>query len=228
MIPSAIINARNMEPTVKIPFAFDVDRLRSDTDKALAEGVGHNNRTFRHGQGWNTVALYSVDGRTDADALRWAGWDADYRPTPILEKCSYFKEVIDGFKCPIYRVRLSKLAAGTSINPHRDKGDTWAVGKIRLHIPIYTNEDIWFFIDDQRVVMAEGECWYTDVSHLHSVTNRSNEDRVHLLLDVGVNNWLRSVFPKESLISKARNLKTKARFFGTEKVWELRKKFGLT
>ena len=76
--------------------------------------------------------------------------------------------------------------------------------------------------------MKEGECWYADVSYLHSVTNRSEKDRVHLLLDVGVNDWLRGVFPKESLLNKARNLKTKAGFIGSEKVWEWRKKIGLT
>ena len=177
---------------------------------ALAEGEGHLNRTWRHGTGWKTVALYSVDGRTDEDALRWAGWDANYQPTPILERCPYFQEVIAGFQCPIFRVRLSRLAAGTSINPHRDKGDTWAIGKIRLHIPIVTNEDVWFFIDDQRVIMREGELWYADVSPLHSVNNRSDQDRVHLMLDVGVNDWLRKEFPKESLAEEFRTFVNEA------------------
>ncbi len=217
-----------MDFAVQLDRRYDPELLKVDTAVALEKGEAHLNRTFRHGTGWKTVALYSVEGRTDADALRWAGWDADYRPTPILKDCPYFEEIIAGFECPIYRVRLSNLAAGQSINPHRDRGDTWAIGKIRLHIPVTTNDEVWFFVDDQRVVMNEGELWYADVSPLHSVYNRGAEDRVHLMLDVGVNDWLRDMFPTESFFERLANFKERSLYLGKERLWELREKAGLT
>lgn len=217
-----------MDFAVRLDTTYDTDRLKADMETALAEGEGHLNRTWRHGTGWKTVALVSVDGRTDADALRWAGWDANYQPTPILDRCDYFREIVDGFHCPVYRVRLSNLAAGQAINPHRDRGDTWAIGKIRLHIPIVTNEDVWFFIDDQRVIMREGELWYADVSPLHSVHNRSDQDRVHLMLDVGVNDWLRAQFPDEPLLERLSNFGERSLYMSKERLWEARQRLGLT
>lgn len=217
-----------MDFSVQLDRQYDIEKLKSDTQTALSKGDAHLNRTFRHGDGWKTVALYSVDGRTDPDALRWAGWDANYQPTPILKECPYFQEVINGFQCPIFRVRLSNLAAGQSINPHRDRGDTWAIGKIRLHIPVITNDEVWFFVDDQRVIMKEGELWYADVSPLHSVYNRSDVDRVHLMLDVGVNDWLRAMFPKESVMERLSNFRERSMYMGKERLWEIRQKAGLT
>jgi hypothetical protein len=217
-----------MDFAVRLDRTFDVDRLQADMKHAYESAEVHMNRTFRHGEGWKTIALYSVDGRTDADALRWAGWKANYQPTPILKECPYFQEIVDSFHCPIYRVRLSKLLAGTAINPHRDQGDTWAIGKVRLHIPIVTNPDVWFFVDDQRVIMNEGELWYADVSPLHSVHNRGTEDRVHMMLDVGVNDWLREQFPPETLVERLKNFGQRSVYMSKERLWELRERAGLT
>jgi hypothetical protein len=218
-----------MDRFVRFDKSYDVDLLKRDMQVALsANGHVHSNRTWRHGEGWNTVALYSVDGRTDPDALRWAGWDANYQPTPILEQTPYFRQIIDEFQCPVFRVRLSNLAAGQAINPHRDRGDCWAVGKVRLHIPVVTNPDVWFFVDDQRAVMNEGELWYADVAPLHMVFNRGTEDRVHLMLDLGVNDWLRDMFPDETLSERLYNLGYRTWYLGKERLYELRERAGLT
>jgi hypothetical protein len=39
--------------------------------------------------------------------------------------------------------------------------------------------------------MAPGECWYLRLSDPHRVANRGETDRVHLLIDCRVNDWLR-------------------------------------
>jgi hypothetical protein len=38
--------------------------------------------------------------------------------------------------------------------------------------------------------MHEGECWYLDLSLPHWVENRGARDRVHLVIDCEVNEWL--------------------------------------
>ena len=41
--------------------------------------------------------------------------------------------------------------------------------------------------------MQEGECWYLDLSLPHRVQNRSNVDRIHLVVDCLLNDWLRAI-----------------------------------
>jgi hypothetical protein len=42
--------------------------------------------------------------------------------------------------------------------------------------------------------MKSGECWYADFDRPHSVNNRSNEDRVHLIIDCLRNEWSDKLF----------------------------------
>ena len=41
--------------------------------------------------------------------------------------------------------------------------------------------------------MKKGEFWWLDVSKAHSVLNESDIDRVHLVIDVFVNNYMSEV-----------------------------------
>jgi hypothetical protein len=41
--------------------------------------------------------------------------------------------------------------------------------------------------------MKEGECWYHNFNLPHRVANRGTADRVHLVLDCVLNDWLREV-----------------------------------
>ena len=66
-------------------------------------------------------------------------------------------------------------------------------GEVRLHIPVITNPDLEFILAGNRVVMQEGECWYLNVNQPHSVNNRGTTDRIHLVVDCVVNDWLRSL-----------------------------------
>jgi hypothetical protein len=42
--------------------------------------------------------------------------------------------------------------------------------------------------------MAAGEIWYLDFNQPHSVVNRGKSERVHLVIDVCVNDWLTERF----------------------------------
>ena len=201
-----ICYAGRVQPVIKFERRYDVDRLKHDMEVALGYGVELMNRGDYHDGGWRAVPLHAVDGRTDAAGLRWAGWDATYDKTPILKACPYLEEIVDGFECPKERVRLLRLEPGKNINTHTDLGDGWAMGKVRLHIPIITHDEVYFFVDDERVVMRPGELWYCDFTHPH---------RVHMVLDLKVNDWLRGFFPPEPIGDKVKNAVQKARYFGT-------------
>ena len=41
--------------------------------------------------------------------------------------------------------------------------------------------------------MREGECWYLRLSEPHRVINDGDTDRVHLVIDAIVDDWMRNI-----------------------------------
>ncbi len=79
---------------------------------------------------------------------------------------------------------LTRLRAGTEIGRHKDKGELTAKTH-RIHIPIITNKDCIFTIEDESRYLNAGEIWMIDnVDRFHSVTNNGKENRIHLIIDV--------------------------------------------
>lgn len=50
--------------------------------------------------------------------------------------------------------------------------------------------------------MAPGRLYYADFAKCHYVRNDSTEHRVHLFLELKMNEWLASFFPEPSLIDR--------------------------
>jgi hypothetical protein len=82
----------------------------------------------------------------------------------------------------ILRILLTKLESKKSIMPHKDGGESLLVPN-RIHIPIITNDQVFFSVDDEVKNMKIGEMWEFNNSKIHFVNNFSNEDRVHLIAD---------------------------------------------
>ena len=95
-------------------------------------------------------------------------------------------------------MRLLRLQAGSSIAEHRDYRLGYEDGEVRLHVPVVTDVGVAFFLAGVRVPMAAGECWYLNVNLPHRVENRSPIDRIHLVIDCVVNEWLAQIFRLES------------------------------
>jgi aspartyl/asparaginyl beta-hydroxylase (cupin superfamily) len=110
-----------------------------------------------------------------------------------LESLPNFQSVLQQFQCPLQAVRLMRLAAGSQIHEHRDHDLAAETGMARLHIPVVTNDRVDFRLNGTRVVMQPGECWYLRLSDPHSVDNQGEHDRIHLVLDAEVNDWLREL-----------------------------------
>ncbi len=53
-----------------------------------------------------------------------------------------------------------------------------------------TNPQVEFRLNRTRVVMEAGSTWYLRLSDPHSVANRGETDRVHLVIDAAANGWL--------------------------------------
>ncbi len=152
------------------------------------EWIEHFNK-LDYEKGWSGVMLRSVAGSlTDMEGTR-----GEFADTSVLARCPYLREVVDAFKCEKKRVRLLRLQVGAIIKVHIDEALNFDLGEVRIHVPIVTDPAVEFYVNHKRVVMKEGEVWYMDATYPHSVKNGSSIDRVHLVLDCVVNDWVRSV-----------------------------------
>lgn len=183
--------------SIKFPIVFDVDRLKIDLSKIMnKKWVAHYNTNDYSGK-WTSVALMSTDGKSDT-IFALPNTDDAIKETEILNSCTYFKEILDGFLFEKTAVRLLQLAVGAEIKPHSDHCLGYEDGSFRLHIPIITNPDVEFILDGKRLIMGEGECWYIDANFEHSVANRGDQDRIHLVIDGVRNEWTDALFYKEA------------------------------
>jgi hypothetical protein len=180
----------------RLSLTFDAERLKSDLARlSPSDWETHFNADYHDG-GWSGVALRTVaENRVKLYPEPVPG--ARYADTAILASLPALAAAIARFECKLQSVRLLRLGAGTSIHEHSDYGLGFDEGTVRLHVPLATGPGVEFYLDGERVTMAEGECWYLDFSLPHRVQNLGRDDRIHLVIDCSVNDWLLSLFPSE-------------------------------
>lgn len=185
-----------MITSFQLPLTFDPQLLKADlVGIAPTEWVSHFNQEYFDGE-WSGIALRSIGGNPkqiypDPHA------EGTVANTPMLERCPNIRRVLESFGCPVKSARLLKLSPGSCIREHRDYELGFAEGEIRLHIPVATEANVAFFLAGKPVKMNEGECWYLDFSLPHRVEHRGVADRIHLVIDCVVNDWLLELFPPQ-------------------------------
>jgi tetratricopeptide (TPR) repeat protein len=77
---------------------------------------------------------------------------------------------------------FAKLLPGGKIPRHADGG--YSLMKVhRIHIPIVTNAENIFFVNGEEKNMKVGEVWEINNALVHMVENRSDQERIHLIID---------------------------------------------
>lgn len=187
-----------MRTSYKLPLTFDPALLKADLEQILeTDWTRHFNREYYEGA-WRGVALRASSGR--ANQLHTLAQEtADAIDTPVLTRCPYFQHVLATFDCSIHTARILSLAPGSKILEHADDFLGGENGILRIHIPIMTDERVEFFVGGERLTMNEGEAWCIDFSLPHRVTNGSDNDRVHLVIDCRVNEWLKTLLPQAAV-----------------------------
>ena len=150
-----------------------------------------------HGYGKNAEDILKpnvLKSKVKIDAnLQWTSFSTARELKPIFK-------ILDTLSCDFERVRFMKLSANKIIGKHTDKVDKDIANKkiVRLHIPIRTNDNVVFKTYDNakdktghKLNLKTGHYYYIDVSKPHSVSNNSDVDRYHLVVDCFVNDNLR-------------------------------------
>ena len=163
---------------------------------------------FGHAYPWQIAARVMAVPLTcrlrrsfDRVRLREEVWHAthdhegDLRESSALARMPYFARAIDALKCDKQRVRLVQLAPEAEI--------AWRCEEeldpelVRVHIPIATNRGVWMQIGYEDCDWKPGELWFGDFAFPHRVRNTSRETRIHLVLDLVVNPFVRGLFPAD-------------------------------
>jgi len=164
---------RLFQPFVKLPFTFDHVRLAEEISQ-------FDEQEWRaHPQGFpgnSSLVFVSQDG---AENDKFSG---PMQPSPRLEKTPYIRQVLGCFNTVIGRSRLMRLAPGASVSRHIDAHYFWR-NHLRIHVPIITDPAVTFYCDQEEVHMAAGDSWTFNNWLVHSVENRSDLTRIHLVID---------------------------------------------
>ena len=180
----------------KLPLTFDPESLKKDLARLEdIEWIDHFVEQNYEGS-WTVIPLRGPKGAEHPVMMIYSDPGCtEFADTPFLETCPYFQEVLSSFECVVNAARLMRLMPGSTIKEHSDYDLSLEDGNARLHVPITTNSGVTFRLNGQRVDMQAGECWYLRLSDPHSVVNNGEEERVHLVIDVTVNNWLTELVP---------------------------------
>ncbi|QDQ28796.1 aspartyl/asparaginyl beta-hydroxylase domain-containing protein [Chitinimonas arctica] len=170
----------------RLPLVFEVEAMRAAMQAIPADHwQAHFNSGYYEGD-WSGVALIAP---ADApSALAPGAGQAAGVATPLYD--AFWQGLLGRLDLDLRSARLLRLGPGSRIREHCDPDLGMPGSDMRLHIPIVSPVGVEFLLDNRRIPMQPGECWFLDLSRPHRVENRADEARVHLVLDCRPSRWL--------------------------------------
>jgi len=180
---------------LRLPLNFDPAPLAADLAAAARGGWTEHFVRQNYDGDWSVIALRApASARHPVQMIYSDPACTDFADTPLLAAAPAFRQALAAFACPLQAVRLMRLTPGSAIREHRDHDLCFEDGTVRIHIPVTTNDGVDFRLNGLRCPMAAGTAWYLRLSDPHSVANRGGTDRVHLVIDATVNDWVAGLF----------------------------------
>lgn len=183
----------------KLPLYFDLNGAKQQLSALNNQWQEHFNTSYYEGS-WKVLALRSPGGNAK-NIIPDLIVDSDYLDTVFMQHFPSVSALLATLNCPVMAVRFLNLQAGAVIKPHRDHELAFEKGEARLHFPIITNPQVSFIIEDERIPLQEGDCWYINANLVHSVINQGTADRIHLVIDCQVNSWLKQLMSSATIVS---------------------------
>ena len=137
---------------------------------------------------WTGLCIYDGQGRRTGKTKNLLN------EFPELEKIIYQIGINN-----IDTVWFLNLAAGAELHSHRDTFGNLIFGMMRVHIPIKTTRKSVLTIQNRDTHVPLDEVWSLDTSALHGASNRSDSDRIHIVIDVTRGAGSKKFFPKFDL-----------------------------
>lgn len=126
----------------------------------------------------NQIMLQGIEGQTDHTyglgqlySLKLGHEESDFKH-PLFD-IPYTNQTIQ--ELGMTRTRVMKMPGKTCYSYHVDESP-------RMHIPLITNENCFFVIEDEVVRLpADGNHYLIDTTKKHTFVNASYEDRIHIV-----------------------------------------------
>jgi hypothetical protein len=140
---------------------------------------------------------------SDTLPLLWTRNDTTFEEDELIrftfEEIDIFKDKLERIieilhqiypDCIPVKILLAKLLKNRMITPHIDEPPI--VQKChRVHIVMLTNENVLFKVDNKLYRMKAGEIYEINNVRTHSVVNKGDTDRVHLIIDMLPRNYIK-------------------------------------
>jgi hypothetical protein len=168
---------------------------------------------YSKGDDWTAISLRGY-GPEPLDILKpnvlksGVKEEVKLQDTSLLQKSGFqvINDILAKIPSTFERVRFMKIKANSSIGKHSDKIDKdfgLEDGNIvRFHVPIRTNDQVefcyWKGKEKSVNYLEEGHYYYLDARAPHAVINNSDVDRIHLVIDVYVNDEIRKLLGVET------------------------------
>jgi len=183
----------------KLPLGFDATAAQAELRASQSQWTPHMN-TYHYTGEWDVLPLRAPGGRPDNPVPELMGEDA-FIDTVYMDSFPSVKTLLASILSPIMSARFLNLKAGAIIKQHTDMQLAFEQGEARLHFPVITNPEVEFYCENERIFLNEGECWYLNANLPHRVSNNGAADRIHLVIDCKVNDWLASLITSSDKIA---------------------------
>lgn len=194
----ALTRASGARLTCQLAADLDKATLRQEAEHLVSTFAPVNQHGDDHAGGWKAISLVSSGGDVfQSKAIP----GTTPQKTAAVSEVPYIESIIDGFEFRFERerVRLMQLLPGEQILWHHDPQESIDKTIVRIHLPMKTNDRVQFQISHENCRWGPGEMWYGDFSFPHRLYNGGDEDRIHLVLDIAVNDDLKALFPEAYL-----------------------------
>ena len=205
IIPSSLLKAELNCELKSISENINVDNIKKELNQILIEEkfLIHKGN---HSGGWGAIGLITFGGDPNNDLVT----DEKIKPTRLLPKCPEVKKILKLLPGNKQRVRFMEVKPTTKVFWHYDNGETIDDldynKNVRLHVPIFTNIDVEMKICHEQIRWLEGKLYYGDFSFPHMIHNKSNLNRIHLVIDLEISEKLIKIMPKEYLNQRKKRL----------------------
>lgn len=127
-----------------------------------------------------SIVLIFSHGWPDIKVEQYPGWNyLALQAVPLMNDIIKAHYPYGG---SIIRAMVANLVKGGKIDEHYDAAPSFEIGH-RIHVPLQTNDNVKFMIDENRHILKVGEAYEINNLKYHSVDNDGDEDRYHLVFD---------------------------------------------
>lgn len=121
------------------------------------------------------------EGIVDYAPVNYPGWHELPQVRPIIFDLMRRVEATQ-----LGYVLISRLRPGDRILPHSDEGSDYTKSGSRYHVVLQGLSGSKFIVGDEMVEMRTGSVWWFDHRPIHQVINDSDDDRIHLMIDLSI------------------------------------------